>query len=138
MSELPQAERELLVRAERRLGWFILGLTPVGTVVAVWNWSAGVGVAFAFGGGLAYLNYRWIVSLVDSLVRAQQVHPTTRTYLKLFVPVVLLALLLYVIFSRSLLSLAGVIGGLLLLVAAVFLEAIYQVVLAVRKQEARR
>ncbi len=137
MSELPQAERELLARAERRLGWLILGLTPVGTAVAVWNWSAGVGVAFAFGGGLAYLNYRWIVSLVDSLVRAQQVRPTTRTYLKLFVPVVLLALLLYVIFSRSLLSLAGVVGGLLLLVAAVFLEAIYQVVLAVRKQEAR-
>ncbi len=137
MSELPQAERELLARAERRLGWFILGLTPVGTVVAVWNWSARVGVAFAFGGGLAYLNYRWIVSLVDSLVRAQQVRPTKRTYLKLFVPVVLLALLLYVIFSRSLLPLAGVVGGLLLLVAAVFLEAIYQVVLAVRKQEAR-
>ncbi len=70
-------------------------------------------------------------------MRAQQVRPTTRTYLKLFVPVVLLALLLYVIFSRSLLSLAGVVGGLLLLVAAVFLEAIFQVVLAVRKQEAR-
>ncbi len=137
MSELPQAERELLVRAERRLGWFILGLTPVGTAVAAWNWSVGVGVAFAFGGGLAYLNYRWIVALVDSLVHAQQVRPTTRTYLKLFVPVVLLALLLYVIFSRSLLSLAGVVGGMLLLVAAVFLEAIFQVVLAVRKQEAR-
>ncbi len=137
MSELPQAERELLARAERRLGWFILGLTPVGTAVAVWHWSAGVGLAFAFGGGLAYLNYRWIVSLVDSLVRAQQVRLTTRTYLKLFVPVVLLALLLYVIFSRSLLSLAGVVGGMLLLVAAVFLEAIFQVVLAVRKQEAR-
>ena len=70
-------------------------------------------------------------------MRAQQVRPTTRTYLKLFVPVVLLALLLYVIFSRSLLSLAGVVGGMLLLVAAVFLEAIFQVVLAVRKQEAR-
>ncbi len=137
MSEFPQAEHDLLVRAERRLGWFILGLTPVGAMVAVWNWSAGVGLAFAFGGGLAYLNYRWIVALVDSLVRAQQVRPTKRTYLKLFVPVVLLALFLYVTFSRSLLSLAGVVGGLLLLVAAVFLEAIYQVVLAVRKQEAR-
>lgn len=88
--------------------------------------------AFVFGGLLAYLNYRWIVAVVDTLVRGQSARILGRTYVKLFGPLGLLAFLLYVIFSRSLLAFAGVLGGLLLLVAAVVVEAAVQIFLAVR------
>ncbi len=133
MTEIPPRELELLAGAERRLGRTILFLVPVGTAVAAWRWDARMALAFAFGGALAYLNYRWIVAVVDTLMRAQSARIPRRTYAKLFLPIVLLVLFLYVIFSRSLLSLAGVVAGLLLLVAAVFVEALYEIGLAVRR-----
>lgn len=133
MTEIPESERQLLAGAERRLGRFILLLVPVGTAVAAWQWGARLAAAFAFGGVLAYLNYRWIVAIVDTLMRAQQARVPRRAYLKLFAPLVLLVVLLYVIFARSQLSFAGLIGGLLLLVAAVMMEAVYEIFLAMRK-----
>lgn len=130
---VPQAERELLAGAERRLGQVILLLVPPGTVVAVWQWGARMAVAFALGGVLAYLNYRWIVAIVDALIRAQKARVPRRAYFKLFLPLVLFGILLYVIFSRSWLSAAGVVGGLMLLVVAVYVEAVYEVFRALRE-----
>lgn len=133
MSELPEAERELLAGAERRLGRVVLVLTPLGALGAAWRWGGGTALAFAVGGLLAYLNYLWIVAVVDALVRgAQSGRIARRTYAKVLAPLALLGAGLYVIFSRSLLSVAGVVGGLLLLVVAVIVEAAYQVYLAVR------
>lgn len=133
MTEVPQAERELLAGAERRLGSLILGLIPIGTAVMAWRGGGGVAIAFAVGGALAYLNYRWIVAIVDTLLQAQQVRVPGRTYLKLFLPLLLLGVLLYVMFSQAWLSVTGVLSGLLLLVAAVLLEAVYELFLAVRR-----
>lgn len=132
MSEVPESERLLLAGAERRLGRVILLLILPGTLVTAWRWDLRMAGAFVFGGALAYLNYRWIVAIVDALERAQKAQVPRRTYARLFLPLVLLAALLYVIFSRSLLPFAGVVGGLLLLVAAVVVEAVYEVLLAVR------
>lgn len=133
MSDLPEAERELLAQAERRLGRVILILTPVGAGVAAWRWDGGTALAFAVGGALAYVNYRWIVAVVDALVRgAQGGRVPRRAYLKVLAPLVLLGVGLYVIFSRSLLSVPGLVGGILLLVVAVMVEAAVQVYLAVR------
>lgn len=133
MSEVPQAERELLANAERRIARLLVLLTPAGTAVAAWQWGAKTGAAFALGGGLAYLNYRWVVAIVDGLMQAQQGSVPRRTYLKLLLPLLLLGGLLYVIFVRSWLPPVGVLSGLLLLVAAVLLEAAYQIVVAVRQ-----
>lgn len=132
MSEIPNSERVLLAGAERRMGLIILLLVPAGAVITAWGWGEGMAAAFVFGGLLAYLNYRWIVAVVDTLVRGQSARIPGRTYVKLFGPLGLLAFLLYVIFSRSLLAFAGVLGGLLLLVAAVVVEATVQIFLAVR------
>jgi hypothetical protein len=94
-----------------------------------------MGVAFGFGGLLAYLNYRWIVAVVDALFRAleTQSRAPRRTYVKILAPVILLAGVFYVIVSRSLLPLAGFFAGLLVLVAAVVLEAAYQILLGLRE-----
>lgn len=130
---IPQAERQLLAGAERRIGWAILALIPVGVVATGWFWGVGMAGAFGLGGVLAYLNYRWVVSVVDTMVRAQNIRPRGRDYLKLFAPLVLLGLLVYVIFATSLLPAVGVVSGVLLLVPAVFVEAIYQIFLGVRQ-----
>jgi hypothetical protein len=132
-TEVPPAEKRLLAGAERRVGWFILGLIPVGAAVAFWQWGGETAGAFALGGGLAYANYRWIVSVVDALVRAQKDRPRARDYAKLFIPVVLLGVLLYGIFTVSWLSAVGVMSGVLLLVPAIFLETVYQILLGLRR-----
>jgi len=132
MSEVPPAERELLAGAERRLGLFILSLVLPGAAVAGWQWGGGMALAFAFGGVLAYLNYRWIVAVVDTLMRAQKAGVPRRTYVKLFLPLALLVALLYVIFSRSWLSVAGVLAGLFLMVAGVLMEAVYELFVGAR------
>lgn len=132
MNELPQAEREILEGAVRRPGLFIVALIPIGTAVAVWRWGGAMGVAFACGGVLAYLNYRWIVAVVDTLIRTQPAKVSRRTYVRLFLPLVLLAVALYAILSRSWLSVGGFLGGLFLLVVGVLMELVYEMILAVR------
>ncbi len=132
-TEVPPEEKRLLAGAERRVGWFILGLISVGTAVAFWQWGGAIAGAFALGGGLAYANYRWIVAVVDALVRAQTERPRARDYAKLFAPIVLLGVLLYGIFTVSWLSAVGIMSGILLLVPAIFLEAVYQVILGLRR-----
>jgi len=133
MTEIPESERVLLAQAERRLGRMIMFLTPVGAGVVAWRWGGETALAFAVGGASAYLNYRWIVAVVDTLVRSTQAgRVPRRAYVKLLAPLLLLGAGLYVIFSRSLVSVGGFVGGLLLLVAAVMIEAAYQVYLAVR------
>lgn len=133
MRELPRAEQEFLARAERRLGRVILLLLPVGAAAAAWQWGGRMALAFALGGVLTYLNYRWIVAVVDAMVKAQKKRVPRGAYLKLFLPLLLLALLLYAIFTRAWLSPVGVLSGLLLLVAAVILEAVYEVFLVARE-----
>lgn len=134
MSELPPSERALLVYAERRLGWWILLLLPPGTVVSGWRWGWAMGLAFALGGLLAYLNYRWIVAVVDTLFRALETESRIprRTYLKILAPLVLLGFLFYATVRSSLLPLAGVFAGLLLIVAAVVVEATVQILFGVK------
>ena len=129
MSEAPTADRRFVNAAVRRIGWIILALVPVGAVVAAVYWGWRMALAFALGGLLAYVNYRWIVGLVDAMLGARQTRPGARTYTRLLLPLALLAAVLYVIFSRSLLPLAGVFAGLFLLGVGVLVEGAYEILL---------
>lgn len=130
--EIDPAERRLLAGAERRMAAYILLLLPVGMGVAGWKWDGAMAAAFGFGGVLAYLNYRWIVAVADALVRAQKAAVPNRTYVKLFLPLALLVAVLYVIFSRSWLSVAGLLAGLSLLVLGVLMELVYEIAVTPR------
>jgi hypothetical protein len=132
MNQVPRAEQELLAGAERRVGRLILGLIAPGALAAGWQWGGAMAAAFAVGGALAYLNYRWIVAVVDTLMKSQQAHVPRRAYAKIFLPLVLLGVALYVIVARSWVSVAGVFAGLSLLVVGVLVELLYQIMLAVR------
>ena len=130
MSEIPPAEAKFLAQAEQRLGRWILILGLGGTPLAAWQWEARAGWAFFLGAGFAYLNYRWIVAVVDSLVRARRERLPRSAYLKLVLPMALLGLLLYAIFTCSELPPGAVLAGLSVLVGAVFLEAFWEILLA--------
>ena len=132
MNEIPGDERELLAGAEKRLGRLILVLIVPGALAAGWRWGGAVATAFAAGGMLAYVNYRWIVAVVDTLMRAQAARVPRRAYAKIFLPLVLLGVALYVILTRSWVSAAGVFAGLSLLVVGVLVELLYQIALAAR------
>ena len=132
MNEVPSAERELLAGAEKRLGRLILLMIVPGALLASWRWGGAAAVAFAAGGVLAYVNYRWIVAVVDTLMRAQEARVPARAYAKIFLPLVLLGVGLYVILTRSWVSAVGVFAGLSLLVVGVLVELLYQVALAAR------
>lgn len=134
MSEAPTAERQFVDAAVRRIGWIILLLVPAGASLAAARWGWTMALAFAVGGLLAYANYRWIVGLVDAMLHTQKAKPTGRTYARLLLPFVLLAAVLYVIFSRSLLPLSGVFAGLFLLAAGVLVEGVYEIALARRSK----
>jgi hypothetical protein len=127
MSEAPTAGRAVVDAAVRRIRWMILAPILPGAAVAarVWGWE--MAAAFALGGILAYGNYRWIVSIVDALLAAGKAKPPKRAYLKLLLPLGLLATLVYVIFSRSLLPVTGILAGFFLLVMAVMLEGAYEI-----------
>lgn len=127
MNETRAADKKLVDAAIRRVGHLILALIVPGAAVAAWRWDWTMAAAFALGGALAYANYRWIVSIVDAMLAAGKAKVPRRAYFKLLLPLVLLAALVYVIFSRSLLPVTGILAGFFLLVAAVMLEAVYEV-----------
>lgn len=127
MSEVPAAERKFVDAAVRRIGYLILVPILPGAAVAAWQWDWPMAAAFALGGALAYANYRWIVSIVDAMLAAGKAKVPARAYAKLLLPLVLLAALVYVIFSRSLFPVTGILAGFFLLVVAVMLEALYEV-----------
>ncbi|MGH9778084.1 MAG: ATP synthase subunit I [Candidatus Acidiferrales bacterium] len=127
MSETQAADKKFVDAAIRRIGWMILVLILPGAAVAAWQWGWTMAVAFALGGLLAYANYRWIVSIVGAMLAAGKAKPPKRAYAKLLLPLVLLAALVYVIFSRSLLPVTGILAGFFLLVIAAMLEALYEV-----------
>jgi len=122
-----------LAGAERRVGRIILLSVPLGAALVAWRWDATMSLAFGFGGLLAYANYRWIVAIVDALLRAQRAKLPRGTTVKLLLPLVLLAAVLYVIFSRSLLPAAGVFAGLFLLVVGVLVEGVYEIARGARR-----
>jgi len=133
VTETQSAGRKIVDAAVRRIGHIIVVLVLPGAAVAAWRWGWAMAAAVALGGALAYANYRWIVSIVDAMLAAGKAKPPKRAYAKLLLPLVLLAALVYVIFSRSLLPVTGILAGFFLLVIAVMLEALYEVVRGPRR-----
>jgi hypothetical protein len=120
-------------RAERRIEWMTVVVGLVGATFAVvrWGWRQGAGVAL--GGGLMWLNFRWLKQGVGVLVTvstAQQGLSRARVpwgvFVKFFGRFALLLVVVYVILSRSLLPAEAVVAGLFALVAAVMLELLFE------------
>ena len=113
-------------------------VTSVAAAVAVvirWGWKVGAG--FLLGCGIAFLNFYWLKRVVTALTekvtcsgRTQSsAGIVTRFLLRYF----LIALGAYAIFKISTASLYGLFAGLLLSVAGIYCEAVYEGWAAVRR-----
>lgn len=121
------AERRLLITMP-----VIAGLASLALGLA-YGWRFGLGVAL--GCAVAYANFYWLRRIVSGLAdrAAQQGQPSgTGIVFKFFIRYALLGVAAYAIFTFSLVSLYGFLGGLFLPVAAILVEAGYEAYAALR------
>jgi ATP synthase I chain len=116
----------------RRLDVITGGITAAGIALATFEWGWRMGLSFAVGAAIAWINYRWLRSGVAALTQAAGALGQTpvpkiskRILVKLVGRFILLLAALYVILSRSFLPADGVLAGLFVIVAAILVEMIY-------------
>lgn len=112
-------------RASERIGRFMVAIAVMGTVGALlvggWEWGAG----FLVGSIISGFNFRWLKRLVESIGGSR-----TRGGVLLAIRYLLLGGGAYVILRYSPISLTAVVTGLFVLIAAVFVEVIFEIVYA--------
>jgi hypothetical protein len=128
-TEVPAAENfysHALERIQRLM--IILGVAGFATGWMVFGWRKALG--FALGGAIAYVNFRWLEQVVAGIadLTIQSGTPASsrgvvhRFLLRYF----LMAIVAFVILTVSRESLFGLFAGLLLPVAAILCEAVYE------------
>jgi len=117
-----------VVRISRWLLLVALLGAAVGSALRGWRW----GLAFLLGAGASYINFRWIHRLVNSLgdAAAKRKPPRARVAVLLGLRYLLLGAGAYAILRFSTLSLAAVLLGLFVSVAAVILEILFELIYA--------
>ncbi len=120
-----------------RIRRFMAAVGVIATIVVfvVWGWKVGVGLTL--GCVIAWVNFYWLKQAVSAL--ADRVTVTGRrqsaggVVARFLLRYALIALGAYGIFTISRDSLYGLLGGLFLTVAAILCEAIFEVVVALRR-----
>ncbi len=115
----------------------MVAIGVLGTVVTLfavgWKMAAGV----FLGCVVAWLNFVWlkqaIGALADKVTRSGRAKSSASTVVKFLLRYALVAIGAYVIFLSSRESLYGFLGGLFLAVAAILCEAVYEVVVGLRR-----
>jgi hypothetical protein len=113
----------------------VIGATATVVVWIAIGWKVAIGVAL--GCAIAWVNFYWLKQAVSAL--ADRVTSTGRRQLgggvvaRFLLRYALIALGAYAIFRVSRDSLYGLLGGLFLTVAAILCEAVYEVVVALRR-----
>jgi hypothetical protein len=112
-----------------------IGVIATVAVAIVFGWKVGAGLAL--GCVIAWVNFYWLKQAVSAL--ADRVTTTGRTQsssgvvARFLLRYALIALAGYAIFRVSRDSLYGLLGGLFLTVAAILCEAVYEVVVSLRR-----
>jgi hypothetical protein len=116
----------------------MLGFAAALSSLLLWGWRAGLGVLL--GAGLGWINYRWLkqglgplAQLAAAQADAPHIKVPKKIYVKFAARYALIVVVVYVIFSRSLLPAAAVLGGLFTPVAAVVVETLYELAREVRQ-----
>ncbi|MGA2272009.1 MAG: ATP synthase subunit I [Bryobacteraceae bacterium] len=112
-------------RASRRIVRFLAYVAVAGTVLAGaaggWKWAAG----FLAGSAAAWFNFRWLKQLVHAL-GGERAHSSFRWALRYF----LFGGCGYVIVRFSSIPAPAFIAGMLALIAAIFIEILFELVYA--------
>ena len=128
--EPQQADGDFYTRALERIEQFMLVLGIAAFLVACFRFGWRIGVGFALGGLVAYLNFHWLKKIVARLAELtinSGSPPASRGVVHRFIlRYFLMALVAFVILIVSRESLYGLFAGLFLPVAAMFCEAAYE------------
>ena len=112
-----------LDRVTRRMYWLIvaLGVVGAGAAFAKAGWQAGLG--FLLGAAASYLNFHWLHSLVDAMGEGK-----ARPLLAFFLGnrYFLFGIVAYLIVKWLGINLMAALAGLLVPVAAIFAEVLYE------------
>ncbi len=123
--------------ALHRIGRFMAVLGPLLVVAAWWRFGVRPAVGFAFGCGIAYINFDWlkrvIAGFVDRATGAATSHSGQGIVFRFLLRYVLMALGAYVILTVSPASLNGLLAGLFLPVGAIGCEAVYELYAALAR-----
>jgi ATP synthase I chain len=112
-----------------------IGVVATVAVSVLFGWKVGAGMAL--GCVIAWVNFYWLKQAVSAL--ADRVTSTGRTQsssgvvARFLLRYALIALAGYAIFRVSRDSLYGLLGGLFLTVAAILCEAVYEVMVSLRR-----
>jgi hypothetical protein len=106
----------------------VLGIAALTTIWAIFGWRLGVG--FALGGAIAFLNFYWLQKVVggigDLTANAGAPVSSRGIVVRFLLRYVLMAIVAFVILTVSRESLYGLFAGLFLPVAAMLCEAVYE------------
>ena len=120
-------------RSLRRIQTFMLVLGIAALITGCIFFGSRIGLGFALGATIAYLNFHWLKKVVAGLTELTIGTPTSsrgvvhRFLLRYF----LMAIIAFVILTVSRESLYGLFAGLFLPVAAILCEAAYETFAAV-------
>ena|SRR5579871_895457 len=121
-------EQTLFETALRRITRGTVALAAAGclgyTIWRGWKW----GLAYLLGAAASYLNFRWLKRAVDALTGALSARPSPKYAILIGLRYALLGAGAYVIVNFTSLSLLAASIGLLVPVAAVILEIVYELV----------
>jgi len=117
--------------AVTRIPRFMLGLAAIFTIAAWLRFGWRVGLGFACGCAIAYLNFHWlervVSGLADRVTQTGERQSGKGVVLRFLLRYFLMAVAAYVIFSVSPASLYGLFAGLFLPVAGIACEAAYEI-----------
>ena len=118
-------------RAPQRIEKLILAIGSLGAIVAlaIFSWRDSVGTLV--GSALTWLNFHWmrtsVVGLTNKLAQRQDASGSTLTLaLKFILRYAVVIAVAYATLNSSVASVFGVFAGLLVIVPALMLEAVYE------------
>jgi ATP synthase I chain len=118
-----------------RISMIVVGLIFSAAAVVRYGWRVGLG--FALGCVVSYLNFRWLKRVVsamaDRITESGKRESSKGIVARFLLRYVLMGLAAYAILSVSPASLYGLLAGLFLPVAAIACEAGYEVYVAVAR-----
>jgi len=125
----PQPADDFYARALDRTQKIMLVVGTAGLITAWAFFGWRIGMGFALGAAIAYLNFHWLTKVVagiSELTSGSGTVNSRRVVHRFVLRYVLMAVIAFVILSVSRESLYGLFAGLFLPAAAILCEAVYE------------
>ena len=134
---IPERAEAFYAGAYARIARLMLVLGAALSVVALVRFGVAIAAGFVVGCAIGMLNFHWlkrvVSALADRATGSGKRQGSAGVVFRFLLRYLLVAVAAYAIFRVSLASLYGLLAGLFLPVAAIMVEAVYEVYVAVRR-----